>query len=106
MSKTPEGKVKDKVKALLKKYGAYYFMPVQTGYGSTGLDFHCCHMGHALFIETKAEGKKLTPRQQMTVTAIVAAGGHFFLVHDSTSLSELDDWLYRKSVSEFLRNKL
>jgi len=93
MAKTPEGKVKDQVKAVLNSYGAYYFMPVQTGYGAPGLDFHCCHHGYAFFVETKAEGKKLTPRQEATVRAIEAAGGRFFLVSNSAQLELLTGWL-------------
>ena len=41
----PEGKVKDRVKRLLKKYGCYQFWPVQTGYGAPTLDCLGCHNG-------------------------------------------------------------
>ena len=34
---TPEKKVKDKVVAILKAYGAYYFYPVTSGYGASGV---------------------------------------------------------------------
>lgn len=80
MSKTPEGIVKDKVKELLKEFEVYYFMPVQNGYGACGLDFHCCVEGRAVYIETKAPGKKLTPRQENTVRQIQASGGLVFVV--------------------------
>ena len=33
---TPEGKVKDKVKKILKELKAYYIMPATGGYGSSG----------------------------------------------------------------------
>lgn len=91
---TPEGKVKDKVKRLLKKYDVYYFMPVQAGYGAPGLDFHCCANGTALFIETKAGNKKLTPRQENTVMEVQKANGVVFIIHDdSVELSQLEQFL-------------
>ena len=40
--KTPEGRIKEYVKKHLRKIGAYFFMPVQVGYGETSLDFLCC----------------------------------------------------------------
>lgn len=95
MAQTPEGKVKDLVKALLKQYGAYYFMPVQNGYGAAGLDFHCTYKGLSLYIETKAPGKQLTPRQLGTLSAVQAAGGAFFLVRNSDDLEAVQIWLER-----------
>lgn len=73
--KTPEGKLKDKVKAWLDSIGAYYFMPVQSGYGRTSLDFLVCYKGQFFAIETKAEGNEPTPRQQLVMTEIEKAGG-------------------------------
>lgn len=93
MSQTPEGKVKDKVKALLKQYGVYYFMPVQVGYGMAGLDFHCCYQGHALFIETKSPSGVVTMRQHATMNAIEAAGGKVFVVRDDEDIDEVELWL-------------
>lgn len=66
---TPEGRVKKDVKRILDAFGVYYFMPVQTGFGAAGLDYHCVVQfgDHALafFIETKAPGKEPTARQAM-----------------------------------------
>lgn len=90
---TPEGKVKDKVKKLLKEYGAYWFMPVQAGFGAPGLDFHCAVNGIALFIETKAGNKQPTPRQETTIAAIQKSGGVVFVVNELTGLAELEAWL-------------
>ena len=60
-SRTPEGKVKEKVSKLLREYGVYYFMPVQTGYGPAGLDYHCVFRAGTLpiafFVEAKDEGE-------------------------------------------------
>jgi len=43
MAATPEKKVKDQIKALCKKHGAYVVMPVMTGYANNGTpDFLLC----------------------------------------------------------------
>lgn len=72
---TPEGRVKDKIKKYLKAINAYYFMPVQMGFGAPGLDFYCCIKKRFVAIETKAEGKVPTPRQMHTMEEIKKAGG-------------------------------
>jgi hypothetical protein len=73
--KTEEGKLKDKVKAFLKERGAYYHMPVPSGYGTQTLDFIGCYKGRFFAIETKAPGKEPTPRQYATLQSMLAAGG-------------------------------
>jgi len=55
-------------------------MPVQTGMGATSLDFLCCSLGEFVAYECKARGGKLTPRQQLVVRQINAAGGRVYLV--------------------------
>jgi len=71
---TPEGRVKEKVKKLLKEAGAYYHMPVQNGMGKPSLDFVCCHQGRFLAIETKTEKGDLTLRQKATMQEMQDAG--------------------------------
>jgi len=93
MAKTPEGEVKKKITALLKQRNVYYFMPVQTGYGSTGLDYHCCYRGRAFFIEAKAPGKKPTDRQWDTIVKVRAAGAMAFVVYDAETLAPVEQWL-------------
>lgn len=88
---TPEGKVKEKVKRVLKAHDAYYHMPVQNGMGSPTLDFVGCHVGRYFAIETKAPGKKPTPRQELTIDQIRQAGGKVFVIDGDTS--ELEEWL-------------
>jgi hypothetical protein len=85
--KTPEGKVKDAVKKHLDSIGAYYFMPVQTGYGETTVDFLVCHRGMFIAIETKAPGK-LTPtaRQARSMAKVRKAGGFAICVNDVEQL--------------------
>ncbi len=94
MASTPEGKVKTKVKDVLNRYDAYYFMPVQIGLGAAGLDFHCmARGGRAFFIETKAPGKKPTERQMELIAMLTKKGGKVFIIYDDVTLRELTDWL-------------
>lgn len=93
---TPEGKVKAKVKVVLKEQGAYWHMPVQNGMGAPSLDFICCHQGRYFGIETKAGNKKMTERQELTSNDIRLAGGLAFLINEVEGLQELQDWLTRK----------
>ena len=82
---TPEGKVKEACKRLLKNHGIWYYMPVQNGMGVVGIpDIIACWKGQFLAIETKAPGKSthVTPNQQNTINAINANGG-WALVVDS-----------------------
>lgn len=91
---TPEGKVKEQVKKLLKEYGAYYHMPVQNGMGAPTLDFICCMGGRYLGIETKSPGKLATARQQKTMQEINAAGGITLVVDGSAAhMQQLRYWL-------------
>lgn len=76
--KTPEGLVKDDIRAGLASIGAYVFQPVQFGFGKRGVDFHCTlpPNGKALLIEAKRpDGGKLTRIQRKTLDDNVAAGG-------------------------------
>jgi len=77
---TPEGRVKAKLKEHLRRQGAYFFMPVQTGYGATSLDFLVCLLGEFIAYECKARGAKLTPRQDYVAREITRAGGRVYRV--------------------------
>lgn len=88
---TPEGTIKNHVKALLKSFDVYWHMPVMNGMGAPSLDFICCVAGHYFGVETKAPGKKPTPRQELTIAAIKKAGGKTFVIDGD--LSELETWL-------------
>lgn len=92
MRNTPEGNVKRKVSGLLKATpGVYYHMPVPGGYGDSTLDYIGCYLGRFFAVETKAPGKKPTPRQLQTIAAIERSGGKVFVIDGD--LSELEDWL-------------
>lgn len=88
---TPEGRTKAKVKRVLGKPGIYFHMPVQNGMGAPTLDFVGCAAGQFFAIETKAPGKKPTPRQEITISQMQAAGGKVFVIDGDTT--ELEAWL-------------
>lgn len=90
---TPEGRVKDQVKKLLKRFAVYWHCPVMNGMGAPSLDFICCVRGHYLAIETKAPGKKPTARQELTMEAIAQAGGFVFVVATDDDLTRLEAFL-------------
>lgn len=94
---TPEGKVKDQVKKLLKAHDCYQHWPVQTGYGAACLDCHACHIGRYFAVETKAPGKKLTPRQEATKADVEAADGEVFIVGEKIVHRKGDTILDRRT---------
>lgn len=89
---TPERKVKDKVKKVLKELGAYYAMPATGGYGSSGVpDFLVCYRGRFFGLECKANGGKTTALQEKNLEDIRENGGVAFVVneHNVDNLREL-----------------
>jgi len=89
MAATPEKLVKAKVVTQLKALGAYYFYPVTSGYGASGVpDIVCCYKGRFIGIECKAKGNKPTTLQRMNLDKIAAQGG-IALVIDETNVNEL-----------------
>ena len=85
MTTTPEGRVKAKVKALLKKYNIYHFMPATGGYGRSGVpDIIACMRGRFLAIECKAGAGKLTPLQSRELALIEEAGGLAYVSNEDS----------------------
>ena len=81
---TPEGKVKAKVKKVLNDIGAYYAMPVGTGFGNSGVpDFLVCLRGRFYAIECKANGGKPTALQEKHLADIRGAGGVSLIIHEA-----------------------
>jgi len=88
---TPEGKVKDAVKKVLRKHGVWYFMPMQNGFGVVGIpDFICCIDGHFFAVETKAPGKRdnTTPNQQRVMREILEHGGFAIVADDAKQVED------------------
>ena len=97
MAKTPEGKVKDKVKEILAALGAYYVMPQTGGFGNSGIpDILCCLNGRFIGIECKANGGKVTRLQQSHLDEIEMRGG-VSLVVDEHNLGILKQLLTEKT---------
>lgn len=97
---TPEGRVKKAIKdafKILESNGKkiWYHMPVQNGMGAPTLDFVICIDGKFWAIEAKAPGKHTTPRQEETIRAITAAGGHVMLF-DRADSKWIATWLLMK----------
>jgi len=85
MATTPEAKVKAKIKAILKAHGAYYAMPIGTGYGSSGVpDFLVCLNGEFLAIEAKAGKGVPTALQLKNLREIEAAGGRTLVINEQS----------------------
>lgn len=80
---TPEKKVKRKVTALLDSYGVYWFYPVMSGYGSSGIpDLIACVRGRFLAIECKATPKdQPTALQQKNLAQIRSQAGIAVVIH-------------------------
>jgi Holliday junction resolvase len=90
VARTPEGAVKDKVVAVLKKYGVYYFFPATYGMGRSGVpDIICCVSGRFLAIECKAGKGKPTALQMHEINSILSAGGSALIINE-VSLPEVE----------------
>ena len=100
---TPEGRVKDKVKKILKERGIWFYMPVQNGMGVVGIpDLICCWEGAMLAIETKAPGKRAntTPNQKKRLAEIKRAGGHAIVVDDPQQVEDYLDGCCKETTQE------
>jgi Holliday junction resolvase len=81
---TPEKKVKTKVVAILKEFGAYYFYPVTGGYGASGVpDIVGCYKGNFFAVECKAGKGKTTALQEKNIAQIKTTGGLAIVVNEN-----------------------
>jgi len=93
MAATPEKKVKDKIKALCKRYGAYCVSPVMNGMASNGTpDFLLCHLGYFAGVEAKAGRGKPTKLQLVRLGEIDKAGGIALIINEN-NMNELEAFL-------------
>lgn len=91
MAKGPEDKVKRECKLILKRWGIWYYMPVQNGMGVVGIpDIIAVWRGLFIGIETKAPGKKknVTPNQKAQLRGIHAAGGLALVIDNPQDLED------------------
>ena len=83
MVQTPEKKVKEKIKQILKARGAVYCMPMGTGYGSAGVsDFIVCYKGYFIAIEAKAGKGTTTALQDKWLNEVSEAGGISLIINE------------------------
>lgn len=83
MATTPEAKVKKRVKEILRILGAYYVMPVTSGYGNSGApDFLVCYTGKFIGIECKSRSGRVTALQRKNLDLIDNAGGWSFVINE------------------------
>ncbi len=74
---TPEGRVKEEIKKVLKEFGVWFYMPVPSPMGRAGIpDFMGVTPwdGKALGIEAKAPKGKPTENQKRFIQEMTAAG--------------------------------
>ena len=90
---TPEAKVKKKVRETLKALGAYYVMPVTSGYGSSGApDFLVCWRSLFFGIECKAGKNTTTALQDLNIDVIRKAGGKAIVINEDNA-DQLESWM-------------
>jgi hypothetical protein len=95
----PEALVKKKIRAILDEFGAYYAMPIGTGYGNSGVpDFLVCCNGRFIGIEAKYGSNKPTALQQHNIDRIFDAGGYALVINEDNLhiLTELLEWTTKK----------
>lgn len=84
MASTPEAKTKKMIRKVLDEYGAYYAMPVGSGYGNAGVpDFVVCYRGWFIAIEAKAGKGKTTALQDAHISRIRRSGGIALIVYET-----------------------
>lgn len=89
---TPEGRVKQSVKEILRRFPKLYsFWPVPSGFGPSGLDCYVCYFGKMLVIETKAPGKRLTPRQCYYKRELINSGARVFVIDGTIHTDTVTD---------------
>ena len=97
MAKTPEGIVKDKVKAILKSEGWWFYIAVAGPFSTHGIpDIMACKKGQLLGVEVKALGKRnnTTANQDRVIREMTAAGAWAIVVDDP---QQLIDFLQEKA---------
>lgn len=97
MASTPEGRVKDAVKKVLKQHGIWFYMPVAGPFARHGIpDFCCMAPGNKpFFVETKAPGKlkDTTANQDKIHSEIRSVGGTVLVIDSVSPLKEFIDGL-------------
>lgn len=84
-----EKDVKEEVKKVLKSLGAWWYMPVQMGYGVKGIpDFIGCYEGKFFGIETKF-GKNTESTWQVKQGTMIKESGGLYIVINEKNVDQL-----------------
>lgn len=106
MATTPEGKVKEKVKKILKERGIYYFMPRGTTFGRSGIpDVIACVAGCFVGVETKAGSNKPSALQDLEMLNIRRSGGYTLVINEK-NIEDLEHLIDGILAANFVRRKL
>ncbi len=94
---TPEGKVKEKIDKILKKYDVWYDKPARHVMGRRGKPDYTClaHGNTAFWIEAKAGKGKPSDLQLIEHADIRRHGGTVFIINE-TNLYSLEEFLEHK----------
>jgi len=93
MASTPEAKVKKQIRKILDEAGAYYAMPIGTGYGNSGVpDFLICCDGRFIAVEAKAGAGKTTALQESHLSRIRSSGGTALVINEQ-NIDQLKGYL-------------
>ena len=99
MAQTNARKVKNRVTAILQARDAYYFYPVTSGFGASGVpDIVVCYFGWFIGIECKAGKNTLSALQRQNIARINAARGITLVINEdnihevSETLDKIDEW--------------
>lgn len=88
---TPEGKLKEDVRNLLRARGAAWTEPASNQFSTRKkVDFNICYKGHFLAVETKIHPREPTSLQLEFMAEVMEAGGSTVVVYE---LQELEDAL-------------
>lgn len=102
MAITPEKRVKNSVVAILLEYGAYYFYPIGSGYGSSGVpDIIVCFQGRFIGIECKAGKNTLSALQRQNIERINAASGITLVINEG-NIQDVENTLVAINARESL----
>lgn len=96
MARTPEGKVKDALKKLLKEEfpQVWTYWPVSNGMGAHGIpDLIMCAGGIFIGAEVKAVGKKVTLLQANQLEQIQRSGGAALVLRGDEAVNDLRAYL-------------
>lgn len=91
---TPEGKVKAKIRAVLKRRGIQYIMPVGTAYSASGISDYILNVGGIFAaVEAKTSTGKLTALQSKFLADTTRHNGATFIVYGEGSIAAFEAWL-------------